>query len=64
MEEIMLRVRLAEGLPLSLLSATALAETERMLAGHLIDRSAHAAGSLVLTLPGRLLADAIIRDLT
>jgi putative oxygen-independent coproporphyrinogen III oxidase len=64
MEEIMLRVRLAEGLPLSLLTATALAETERMLAMSLIDRSAHAAGKLVLTLRGRLLADAVIRDLT
>ena len=64
MEEIMLRARLAEGLPLSLLSATARAETERMLAMSLIDRAAHAAGRLVLTLPGRLLADAVIRDLT
>jgi oxygen-independent coproporphyrinogen-3 oxidase len=64
MEEIMLRVRLAEGLPLSLLSATAHAETERMLAMSLIDRSAHAAGRLVLTVRGRLLADAVIRDLT
>ena len=64
MEEIMLRVRLAEGLPLSLLTATALAETERMLVNHLIDRSAHTAGRLVLTVRGRLLADAVIRDLT
>ncbi len=64
MEEIMLRVRLAEGLPLSLLTAAALAETERMVAMSLIDRAAHAAGRLVLTLPGRLLADAVIRDLT
>jgi putative oxygen-independent coproporphyrinogen III oxidase len=64
MEEIMLRVRLAEGLPLSLLTATALAETERMLAMSLIDRAAHAAGRLVLTVRGRLLADAVIRDLT
>jgi oxygen-independent coproporphyrinogen-3 oxidase len=64
MEEIMLRVRLAEGLPLSLLTAAALAETERMVAMSLIDRSAHAAGRLVLTLRGRLLADAVIRDLT
>jgi oxygen-independent coproporphyrinogen-3 oxidase len=64
MEEIMLRVRLADGLPLSLLTATALAQTERMVADHLIDRSAHAGGTLVLTLRGRLLADAVIRDLT
>ena len=30
----------------------------------LIDRSPHAAGRLVLTLKGRLLADAVVRDLT
>jgi oxygen-independent coproporphyrinogen-3 oxidase len=35
-----------------------------MVAMSLIDRAAHAAGRLVLTLPGRLLADAVIRDLT
>ena len=64
MEEIMLRARLAEGLPLSLLTATALANTERMLDDSLIDRSAFDSGRLVLTLRGRLLADAVIRDLT
>jgi putative oxygen-independent coproporphyrinogen III oxidase len=64
MEEIMLRTRLAEGLPLSLLTATALEEAERLVADELIDKSAHAAGRLVLTLKGRLLADAVIRDIT
>jgi putative oxygen-independent coproporphyrinogen III oxidase len=64
MEEIMLRARLAEGLPLSLLTMTASDEAERMLADALIDPSAHAAGKLVLTSKGRLLADAVIRDLT
>jgi putative oxygen-independent coproporphyrinogen III oxidase len=64
MEEIMLRARLAEGLPLSLLTSTALGEAERMVADALIDPSAHAAGKLVLTLKGRLLADAVVRDLT
>ena len=64
MEEIMLRARLAEGLPLTLLTGTALAESERMVDDRLIDRSAHAAGRLVLTLKGRLLADAVVRDLT
>ena len=52
MEEIMLRARLAEGLPLTLLTGTALAESERMVDDRLIDRSAHAAGRLVLTLQG------------
>jgi putative oxygen-independent coproporphyrinogen III oxidase len=64
MEEIMLRARLAEGLPLTALTDTAVAESERLVADSLIDPSAHAAGRLVLTLPGRLLADAVIRDLT
>jgi putative oxygen-independent coproporphyrinogen III oxidase len=64
MEEIMLRVRLAEGLPLTRLTDTASADTERMLADALIDPSAHAAGRLVLTRRGRLLADAVIRDMT
>ncbi len=64
MEEIMLRARLAEGLPLTLLAGTALADAERMVADALIDRSAYAARRLVLTLRGRLLADAVIRDLT
>ena len=64
MEEIMLRARLAAGLPLSLLGGTAADEAERMVAEALIDPSAHAAGKLVLTLRGRLLADAVVRDLT
>ncbi|MGH3247240.1 MAG: coproporphyrinogen-III oxidase family protein, partial [Trebonia sp.] len=64
MEEIMLRARLAEGLPLSILTPTALANSERMVDDTLIDPSAHAAGRLVLTRRGRLLADAVIRDLT
>jgi len=64
MEDIMLRARLAEGLPLSALPAPAQQQAERMLDDTLIDRSAHAAGRLVLTLRGRLLADAVIRDLT
>ena len=64
MEEIMLRVRLAEGLPLTLLAAAASAQLERSRAAALIDESAYASGRLVLTRPGRLLADAVIRDLT
>ena len=64
LEEIMLRARLAEGLPLSVLAPAAADEAERMVADCLIDRSAYAAGQLVLTLRGRLLADAVIRGLT
>jgi len=81
MEEIMLRVRLADGLPLSLLTPAALAAAERMRGDSppasapapapeaprcspLIDQAAFADGRLVLTRQGRLLADAVIRDLT
>ncbi len=64
MEEIMLRTRLAEGAPLSVLTAGALVHAERSVASALLDRSCFAAGKLVLTRRGRLLADAVIRDLT
>jgi oxygen-independent coproporphyrinogen-3 oxidase len=64
MEEIMLRVRLAEGAPLSVLTADALLSSERMVATALLDPSAYAAGRLALTREGRLLADAVIRELT
>jgi putative oxygen-independent coproporphyrinogen III oxidase len=64
MEEIMLRVRLAEGAPLSVLTENALLSAERTVATALLDPSAYAAGRLVLTLQGRLLADAVIRELT
>jgi oxygen-independent coproporphyrinogen-3 oxidase len=64
MEDIMLRARLAEGLPLSLLTAPAQATSEALVDDALLDRCAHASGQLVLTRKGRLLADAIIRDLT
>jgi oxygen-independent coproporphyrinogen-3 oxidase len=64
MEDIMLRARLAQGLPLSVLTPDAQRQAERMVADCLIDPSAHAAGRAVLTLRGRLLADAVIRDLT
>jgi putative oxygen-independent coproporphyrinogen III oxidase len=64
MEEVMLRVRLAEGLPLSRITADTQAAAERMVADGLIERSAHCDGRIVLTLRGRLLADAVIRDLT
>jgi oxygen-independent coproporphyrinogen-3 oxidase len=64
MEDIMLRARLAEGLPLSLLTPAALASAERAVDSSLLARAAYADGQAVLTLQGRLLADAVIRDLT
>ena len=64
MEEIMLRTRLAEGAPLSVLTPAALGYAERAVATALLDPAAFAGGRLVLTRQGRLLADAVIRDLT
>ena len=46
------------------LAPAASAQLERSRAAALIDESAYAAGRLVLTRQGRLLADAVIRDLT
>jgi oxygen-independent coproporphyrinogen-3 oxidase len=64
MEEIMLRTRLAEGAPLSVLRCDAIFSAERAVASALLEPSAYADGRLVLTRAGRLLADAVIRDLT
>ena len=64
MEEIMLRARLADGAPLSVLTAAALDNAKRAVATALLDPAAFDGGRLVLTRRGRLLADAVIRDLT
>jgi putative oxygen-independent coproporphyrinogen III oxidase len=58
-EDVMLRVRLRDGLPVAGLDPDGVAQA---LANGLIEPGAHAAGHLVLTLKGRLLADAVIRD--
>ena len=63
-EEVLLRVRLAEGCPLSVLQPAAVAAAARLAADGLIDPAALAAGTIVLTRRGRLLADAVVRDLT
>lgn len=59
----MLRLRLASGLPLDVLDAPGRAGAERAVAGGLLDPAGYAAGRAVLTLRGRLLADAVVRDL-
>jgi oxygen-independent coproporphyrinogen-3 oxidase len=64
MEEIMLGVRLADGLPVTAVTGTALSSAERIMASALLDPAAYRAGRLVLTRQGRLLADAVVRDLT
>jgi oxygen-independent coproporphyrinogen-3 oxidase len=59
-EEVMLRIRLADGLPLADVDA---AGAEKALLNGLLDESAYVAGTVRLTLRGRLLADAVVRDL-
>jgi oxygen-independent coproporphyrinogen-3 oxidase len=62
-EDVMLRVRLAEGLPVATLDEAGASGAARALADGLLDRAAYDSGRVVLTLRGRLLADAVIRDL-
>lgn len=59
-EEVMLRLRLADGLPLAGLPAAAAA---RAVADGLLAADAYRSGRAVLTLRGRLLADAVVRSL-
>ncbi|MFG1715278.1 radical SAM family heme chaperone HemW [Micromonospora sp. NPDC049203] len=63
MEDVMLRVRLASGLPLDVLGAAGRTGAERARDAGLLDAGAYARGLVVLTLRGRLLADAVVRDL-
>ncbi|SCL42006.1 oxygen-independent coproporphyrinogen-3 oxidase [Micromonospora pallida] len=63
MEDVMLRLRLASGLPLAVLDPAGRAGAERARAAGLLAEADYAAGRAVLTLPGRLLADAVVRDL-
>ncbi len=62
-ETVLLRLRLAEGLPLSTLDDVGRAGAVRALDTGLLDGAAYAAGRAVLTLRGRLLADSVVRDL-
>ncbi|MFL6056127.1 MAG: radical SAM family heme chaperone HemW [Actinoallomurus sp.] len=60
-ERVMLELRLAEGCPLDLLDDAAVRSA---VADGLLVPEAYEAGRAVLTLRGRLLADAVVRDLT
>ena len=64
LEAVMLGLRLREGLPLTLLSATGRERAADAVDRGLLEPAAHAAGRAVLTDRGRLLADAVVRDLT
>lgn len=67
MERVLLRVRLAEGLAVDELSTTARGRVAELVADGLVDPVAALGGAgrrhLVLTLRGRLLADAVVRTL-
>ncbi|MGD0374040.1 MAG: radical SAM family heme chaperone HemW [Streptosporangiaceae bacterium] len=63
-ERIMLLARLASGCPLDELGPAGRAAAAAAVTDGLAERAPHAAGCLVLTPKGRLLADALIRDIT
>ncbi|MDI2127449.1 radical SAM family heme chaperone HemW [Yinghuangia seranimata] len=62
-ERILLELRLKDGCPLSLLKEQGLAAAEHAVAEGLLDPAKFADRHAVLTLKGRLLADAVVRDL-
>ncbi|MGP4002395.1 radical SAM family heme chaperone HemW [Streptomyces sp. 8N706] len=62
-ERILLELRLGGGCPLDLLAPAGARAAERALADGLLQPGPYGAGRAVLTLRGRLLADAVVRDL-
>jgi oxygen-independent coproporphyrinogen-3 oxidase len=62
-ERVMLRLRLASGLPLSLLDEAGRVAAVRAAADGLVDPAALSSGRAVLTRRGRLLADAVVQAL-
>ncbi|PSL00955.1 anaerobic coproporphyrinogen III oxidase [Murinocardiopsis flavida] len=63
-ERILLELRIVEGCPLDLLEPDGLRAAARAAADGLLDPAAYDDGRAVLTRRGRLLADAVVRDLT
>ena len=64
LERVLLRTRLVTGCPLAELDADGLAAAASATRRGLADPGAFAEGRVVLTTSGRLLADAVVRDLT
>jgi len=62
-EDVMLRLRLRAGLPLDVLDDAGLAAARRFVSDGLLAPASYDDGVAVLTLPGRLLADAVVREL-
>jgi oxygen-independent coproporphyrinogen-3 oxidase len=63
-ERVMLELRLRQGLPLDVLTEAGRAAAARAVTEGLLEPEPHDAGRALLTARGRLLADAVIRDLT
>ncbi|QHC59200.1 radical SAM family heme chaperone HemW [Rathayibacter sp. VKM Ac-2760] len=63
-EDVLLRSRLADGLPIDAIDPERRREVAGLIADGLVDGRAALGGRLVLTLRGRLLADAVVRRLT
>ncbi|MBX3195077.1 MAG: coproporphyrinogen III oxidase [Microbacteriaceae bacterium] len=62
-EDVLLRVRLVEGLPTGVLDDAGRLAIAGLIADGLVEGAAAIAGRVVLTLRGRLLADAVVRRL-
>jgi oxygen-independent coproporphyrinogen-3 oxidase len=62
-ERVLLETRLVQGVPVDLLEDDGRAELPELVSRGLIDEGALARGRVVLTRTGRLLADAVVRDL-
>jgi oxygen-independent coproporphyrinogen-3 oxidase len=64
LEEVLLRMRLASGLPIQAIDDVRRADVQALVGEGLIDPAAYDAGNLILTSKGRLLADYVVRRLT
>lgn len=64
LEDVLLRSRLADGLPIDAVDPGRRSEVAVLIADGLVDGRAAIGGRVVLTLRGRLLADAVVRRLT
>jgi putative oxygen-independent coproporphyrinogen III oxidase len=64
LERVMLLTRLSDGCPVTELSGAGRWAAARAMADGLTEPAPHAAGRVVLTRRGRLLADTVIRDIT
>ncbi|TAL41691.1 MAG: coproporphyrinogen III oxidase [Salinibacterium sp.] len=62
-ESVLLRTRIREGLPIDELGASARQAVAALIADELVDAREALSGRIVLTLRGRLLADAVVRRL-